>query len=248
MGPPALQIGPGVTPYDSQLSTPRHATRHSSGGPDSPAGLRSHQLRGSFSDFNTPPSGGSSISHAGSLMSPGGLLSPSIVMSPGGHLVSVSPVSLSLNHYGVELAHTNNPSAGPALWDGSPPFGILGCLSCPTRAFTQTWHITSALLAHEQTPRGTASRPRLQQSSFRIPFWPQTSLSQPACNCVAPGCQFAAGVWLSLALNNRFPAEMAVTKKCYFAAWFRKHFCLMHSWAVASVVPIACTASGQLCC
>ena len=153
MGPPALQIGPGVTPYDSQLSTPRHATRHSSGGPDSPAGLRSHQLRGSFSDFNTPPSGGSSISHAGSLMSPGGLLSPSIVMSPGGHLVSVSPVSLSLNHYGVELAHTNNPSAGPALWDGSPSFGIPGCLSCPTRAFTRrgTSHQHSWLMSRHHT-------------------------------------------------------------------------------------------------
>ena len=112
---PALQIGPGVTPYDSQLSTPRHSTRHSSGGPDSPAGLRSHQLRGSFSDFNTPPSGGSSISHAGSLMSPGVTLSPSIVMSPGGHMVSVSPVSLPPHQSRVEIAHTIIFATGPAL-------------------------------------------------------------------------------------------------------------------------------------
>ena len=132
MGPPAVQIGPGVTPYDSQLSTPRHATRHSSGGPDSPAGLRSHQLRGSFSDFNTPPSGGSSISHAGSLLSPGGLLSPSIVMSPGGHMVSVSPVSLPLHRSGDELAHIINRAGGPALWDGTPSCEVPACLSpCP---------------------------------------------------------------------------------------------------------------------
>ena len=182
MGPRALQIGPGVTPYDSQLSTPRHATRHSSGGPDSPAGLRSHQLRGSFSEFNTPPSGGSSISHAGSLMSPGGLLSPSIVMSPGGHMVSVSPVSLPLNHSGVSFAHTINFAGGPALWDGSRSFGVHVCLSsCPARPSSRQGSHQVAFLV-SRAPHGTDSTWQLlQRSCFRIPFWPQTRLiSLPA--------------------------------------------------------------------